>query len=247
LLCNCLATWYLYLNISIDKVSKLNNTSPKHLLLIAERTTNKRHLTNDISNIQVDKPIIVREFIPNDKKPFFNLFRVNFISLFLILPFLGLLSLTKSNSVLTTILNFAIGLSALTAVVTRIVAFFSIEPLNGQIGNQIIFDKKGILLNKKFYGYNEIEDISIFLNHYYKERDAGITADPIYHNGVDNKFQFRISGLYIYANFQIKSKQNLLEFMEYLKSIDDSIRINVTYKDGYFKASEFDPKSYRRI
>ena len=130
---------------------------------------------------------------------------------------------------------------------SKFAAFFSTEPLNGQIGDQIIFDKKGIILNKKFYRYDEIEDISIFLNHYYKERGSGITADPIYNNGVDNKFQFRISGLYIYANFQLKSKQNLLEFLEYLKSIEDTIRINVTYKNSEIKASNFDPKYYRIV
>jgi hypothetical protein len=201
-------------------------------------------LTKDLINRPNDKPFVAREFIPSEKKSFITLNRIHILSLLLTLPLIYLHSIVKSNHILSMTVNVAFGLSLFTAVITRIIAFVSFEPLNGQFADKITLNKKGIEVNKKFYDFNEIQDISIDLNHYYKQRGSGLTAHPAYSNGVDNKLSFRQSGLYNYSCFQISSKEHLLDFIEYLKSLDSSVKINVAYNDRSIRVQDFDPKIY---
>lgn len=207
----------------------------------------KRQLTNDIINRPIDRTIIAREFIPNSKKPFFTLFRIHIFSILIILPLIYLHGETKPDSVPSVIVNTAFGLSLITAVVTRFVAIFSFESLNGHFGGKLIFNKKGIELNEKFYDFNDIQDISISLNYYYKESRSGISAHAALSHGVDNKLSFRMSGLYNYSCFQVSSKEQLLGLIAYLKSLDDSIKISFSYKDELIRVQDFDPKLYRLL
>lgn len=138
-------------------------------------------------------------------------------------------------------------IAGITVVVIRFVALFSCEFLSGHYGDQIIFDKKGLELNGKLFSFSDIDNIHISINHFDRERLHSYTAQASLSNGVDNKLSFRVSGLLKHLYFKIYSKDQLLDIIEYLKLLDNSVEINLSYKGTPCDIKNFDPKIYKLI